>query len=109
MKKNIGTCINTRVILLEYYKTLIFDCFCFRFYAISCQLSPVLHSSGIQLIETDTFKLHCNQTQTGYKLLVLTVISYTGSGNMFCYKIKATTVFTMTDTLSYELLRQYYN
>ena len=36
-----------------------------RFYAIACQLSPVAHSSGIQLIETDTFKLHCTQTQTG--------------------------------------------
>jgi len=41
-------------------------------YAISSQLSPVPHSSGIQQIETDTFKLHCLQTLTGIKFVVNT-------------------------------------
>jgi hypothetical protein len=34
-------------------------------YAIACQLSPMPQSSGIQGIETDTFKLTCSQTLTG--------------------------------------------
>jgi len=37
----------------------------FRLYAIACQLSPAQHSSGVEHLETDTFKLHCLQTQTG--------------------------------------------
>ena len=37
----------------------------FRLFAISVQLSPVEQSSGIQVLETDTFKLCCNQTLTG--------------------------------------------
>ena len=41
---------------------------CFsRLYAIASQLSPVQHSTGIQQLETDTFKLHCFQTLTGKK------------------------------------------
>jgi len=39
-------------------------CVC-RLYAIACQLSPVERSSGVEHLETDTFKLHCLQTQTG--------------------------------------------
>ena len=31
-------------------------------YALAVQLSPETQSSGIQELETDTFKLHCNQT-----------------------------------------------
>ena len=30
------------------------------------------HSSGIKELETDTFKLHCIQTLTGLKFVVLT-------------------------------------
>ncbi|ESO01640.1 hypothetical protein HELRODRAFT_157204 [Helobdella robusta] len=41
-------------------------------YAIASQLSPQLHSSGIQLLETDTFKLHAFQTLTGIKFVVVT-------------------------------------
>ena len=41
-------------------------------YTIAVQLSPEPHSSGIQVLETDTFKLHCYQTLTGIKFLVLT-------------------------------------
>jgi len=44
----------------------------YRLYAIACQLSPVEHSSGVEHLETDTFKLHCLQTQTGlYEYLLL--------------------------------------
>lgn len=41
-------------------------------YAIACQLSPVERSSGVEHLETDTFKLHCLQTQTGIKFIVVT-------------------------------------
>lgn len=34
-------------------------------FALASQLSPELHSSGIQYLETETFKLHCLQTLTG--------------------------------------------
>ena len=34
-------------------------------YAIASQLSPELKSSGIEVLEADTFKLHCFQTLTG--------------------------------------------
>lgn len=34
-------------------------------FAIGSQLSPEPHSSGIEVLETDGFKLHCYQTMTG--------------------------------------------
>lgn len=34
-------------------------------FAIASQLSPVPKSSGIEVLEADTFKLHCFQTLTG--------------------------------------------
>lgn len=37
----------------------------FRLFAIGSQLSPEPHSSGIEVLETDGFKLHCYQTMTG--------------------------------------------
>ncbi|CAK8698187.1 unnamed protein product [Clavelina lepadiformis] len=40
-------------------------------YAISVQLSPEPGSSGIQKLETDTFILHCHQTVTGVKFIVI--------------------------------------
>ncbi|XP_061406968.1 LOW QUALITY PROTEIN: trafficking protein particle complex subunit 4 [Lethenteron reissneri] len=40
-------------------------------YAIGSQLSPELKSTGIEVLETDTFKLHCYQTLTGTKFMVL--------------------------------------
>ncbi|XP_075765805.1 trafficking protein particle complex subunit 4 isoform X1 [Pelodiscus sinensis] len=40
-------------------------------FAIGSQLSPELGSSGIEMLETDTFKLHCFQTLTGIKFVVL--------------------------------------
>lgn len=41
------------------------------FFALAVQLSPEQGSSGIQELETDTFKLHCFQTVTGVKFLVV--------------------------------------
>ncbi|CAB3978845.1 Trafficking particle complex subunit 4 [Paramuricea clavata] len=41
-------------------------------FAISTKLSPEQKSSGIQVLETESFKLHCYQTATGVKFLVLT-------------------------------------
>ena len=41
------------------------------FFALAVQLSPELGSSGIQELETDTFKLCCSQTVTGVKFLVV--------------------------------------
>ncbi|KAL8173439.1 UNVERIFIED_CONTAM: Trafficking protein particle complex subunit 4 [Gekko kuhli] len=40
-------------------------------FAIGSQLSPEPGSSGIEMLETDTFKLHCYQTLTGIKFVVL--------------------------------------
>ncbi|KFQ81489.1 Trafficking protein particle complex subunit 4, partial [Phoenicopterus ruber ruber] len=40
-------------------------------FAIGSQLSPEVGSSGIEMLETDTFKLHCFQTLTGIKFMVL--------------------------------------
>ncbi|XP_068098906.1 trafficking protein particle complex subunit 4 [Hyperolius riggenbachi] len=40
-------------------------------FAIGSQLSPEPGSSGIEMLETDTFKLHCYQTLTGIKFMVL--------------------------------------
>lgn len=40
-------------------------------YAISVQLSPENGSSGIQKLETDTFTLHCKQTLTGVKFVII--------------------------------------
>lgn len=36
-----------------------------RLYAISAKLSPEQRSSGIEVLEADSFKLHCFQTHTG--------------------------------------------
>jgi len=36
-------------------------------YAIASQISPEPHSSGIQMLEAESFKLHCLQTLTGNK------------------------------------------
>merc|ERR1719430_1570130 len=40
-------------------------------YALAVQLSPEQGSSGILELESDTFKLHCNQTLTGIKFIVV--------------------------------------
>jgi hypothetical protein len=40
-------------------------------HAISQQLSPVSGCSGIELLEADTFDLHCFQTLTGTKFFVV--------------------------------------
>lgn len=42
----------------------------YSLFAIASQLSPELKSSGIEILEADTFKLHCFQTLTGMPLLL---------------------------------------
>ncbi|XP_075225578.1 trafficking protein particle complex subunit 4-like protein Trs23 isoform X2 [Lycorma delicatula] len=47
-------------------------------FAIASQLSPEPKSSGIEVLEADTFKLHCFQTLTGVKFMVVAEPSQTG-------------------------------
>ncbi|XP_002740166.1 trafficking protein particle complex subunit 4-like [Saccoglossus kowalevskii] len=54
---------NERIMLASMFHSL---------FVISCQLSPDVRSSGIEVLEVDTFKLHCFQTLTGIKFIVLT-------------------------------------
>ncbi|KAF6106818.1 trafficking protein particle complex 4 [Phyllostomus discolor] len=54
---------------MEYIPSFAF--FANRLFAIGSQLSPEQGSSGIEVLETDTFKLHCFQTLTGIKFVVL--------------------------------------
>ncbi|KAJ3160451.1 hypothetical protein HDU86_000785 [Geranomyces michiganensis] len=41
-------------------------------HAITSRISPVPGSSGMELLETDTFKIFCFQTLTGVKFLLIT-------------------------------------
>ncbi|KAJ1923375.1 hypothetical protein IWQ60_003846 [Tieghemiomyces parasiticus] len=41
-------------------------------HAITTRISPVGNSEGIELLEADGFKLHCFQTVTGIKFLLIT-------------------------------------
>lgn len=41
----------------------------YSLYPMACQLSPETKSSGIEVLEADTFKLHCFQTLTGERSL----------------------------------------
>lgn len=43
-------------------------------FALASQLSPEMHSSGIQYLETETFKLHCLQTLTGWFVIEMTAM-----------------------------------
>jgi len=47
-------------------------------YALAVQLSPEQGSSGILELESDTFKLHCTQTLTGIKIIVIADLKQTG-------------------------------
>lgn len=40
-------------------------------FAIASQLSPESRSSGIEVLEADTFRLYCYQTLTGVKFMVV--------------------------------------
>ncbi len=41
----------------------------YSLFAIASQLSPEMKSSGIEVLEADTFRLHCFQTLTGNTFL----------------------------------------
>lgn len=47
-------------------------------FAIACQLSPEPKSSGIEILEADTFTLHCFQTLTGVKFIVISETGLSG-------------------------------
>lgn len=47
-------------------------------HALAVQLSPEQGSSGILELESDTFKLDCNQTLTGIKFIVVSDLKQTG-------------------------------
>ncbi|XP_012150627.1 trafficking protein particle complex subunit 4-like protein Trs23 [Megachile rotundata] len=47
-------------------------------FAIASQLSPEPHCSGIEILEADTFRLHCYQTLTGIKFIVVAEPSQSG-------------------------------
>lgn len=52
-------------------------------FAIASQLSPEPKSSGIEILEADTFKLHCFQTLTGS--ICNTTNCYPPFHRMFCF------------------------
>lgn len=54
--------------------------------AIASQVSPVANCSGINLLEADTFDLHCYQTETGTKFC-LVVEPGTQNVPAFLYKL----------------------
>uniref|UniRef100_A0A2M3ZJV9 Trafficking protein particle complex subunit n=1 Tax=Anopheles braziliensis TaxID=58242 RepID=A0A2M3ZJV9_9DIPT len=47
-------------------------------FAIASQLSPEPKSSGIEVLEADTFRLHCFQTLTGVKFMIVAENIQTG-------------------------------
>lgn len=47
-------------------------------FAIASQLSPEPKSSGIEVLESDTFRLNCFQTLTGVKIMTVTDLQQTG-------------------------------
>ncbi|CAG9771379.1 unnamed protein product [Ceutorhynchus assimilis] len=48
-------------------------------FAIASQLSPEPKSSGIEVLEADTFRLHCFQTLTGVKIMLVVDRNQIGS------------------------------
>ena len=53
------------------YRTELSNFFVLRLYSLAWQLSPVAHSSGIEQIETDQYKLYCFHTITGIKFIAI--------------------------------------
>lgn len=50
-------------------------------FAIASQLSPLAHSSGIEVLDTGSYRLHCLQTITGLKFLAISsVVGGVGGG-----------------------------
>ncbi|KAF0992857.1 hypothetical protein HZS_5180 [Henneguya salminicola] len=41
-------------------------------YAISIQISPIKNSSGIKMLQCDSFRLYCEQSLTGVKFIIIT-------------------------------------
>ncbi|MFH4974182.1 hypothetical protein AB6A40_000891 [Gnathostoma spinigerum] len=56
-------------------------------YAIAVRLSPKLKSSGIELLTTTQFKLHCFQSTAGVKFVVVCAANSTGNFDALLRKI----------------------
>ena len=56
-------------------------------YAIAAQLSPAAKSSGIKILETTQFRLHCFQSLTGLKFIVVASPTSPPNLDMFLRKI----------------------
>ncbi|XP_035204884.1 trafficking protein particle complex subunit 4-like [Stegodyphus dumicola] len=70
-RPRLGT--NEKIVLASTFHSL---------FAIASQLSPEPHSSGIEVLEADTFKLYCHQTITGTKFIVVVDPKQTGVENL---------------------------
>uniref|UniRef100_A0A7E4VH71 Trafficking protein particle complex subunit n=1 Tax=Panagrellus redivivus TaxID=6233 RepID=A0A7E4VH71_PANRE len=56
-------------------------------YAIAAQVSPAAKSSGIKLLETTQFKLHCFQSVTGIKFIVVAPVTSTSNLDALLRKV----------------------
>ncbi|XP_067131630.1 trafficking protein particle complex subunit 4 [Centruroides vittatus] len=64
---------NEKIVLASMFHSL---------FAIATQLSPEPKSSGIEVLETDTFKLYCFQTITGVKFIIVADPKQAGIENL---------------------------
>uniref|UniRef100_A0AC34R932 Trafficking protein particle complex subunit n=1 Tax=Panagrolaimus sp. JU765 TaxID=591449 RepID=A0AC34R932_9BILA len=69
---------NDKIVLASTFHSL---------HAIAVQLSPVIKSSGIKLLETSQFRLHCFQSLTGIKFIVVASTSSPPNLDAFLKKI----------------------
>lgn len=64
---------NKRIMLASMFHSL---------WAIASKLSPEKNSSGIEVLEAESFHLHCLHTLTGLKFLLMADPSHAGAGNL---------------------------
>ncbi|CAJ0955879.1 unnamed protein product, partial [Mesorhabditis belari] len=69
---------NEKIILSSTFHSL---------FTIAVQLSPVANSSGIEVLETSQFRLHCLQSRTGVKFVVVTSIAGNSQISQFLNKL----------------------
>jgi len=70
---------NDKIIMASTFHTV---------FAFACQLSPVPHSSGISVVEADSFKFFCFQSITGTKFMCQTDIKMSDErADLFLRKI----------------------
>ncbi|TKR80341.1 hypothetical protein L596_014427 [Steinernema carpocapsae] len=69
---------NEKIILSSTFHSL---------FAIAAQLSPMPKSSGIEILETNQFRLHCFQSITGVKFIVVASLNYNQNLDVLLRKI----------------------